>query len=1170
MADNSSFLNGMENEHNNHSNNSNNSTSGNNGINEALLAYLKEMNETLKELAKNAQSTSQSSARDSIPRRDDFRKKAEHDRESRQFNAKKPKFRTKGDPLENFLDSFEDSIIEGFLGADFRDKIGSAFEGLADMIGVELEEIPSALGKEVGKQAMDAFKKSEWGQQVSQKFDSFKNQATSKVKDAFQAGVDRYGQNPDWNMFRNKWAASGSQSAAKDTAANMAGDMAKNAATNTAANAAKGAATNTATKALVAKGGSTAMTAAAGAKVAGGAATAAGGTAAAAGGAGAALSGLASAAAAACPYILIAVAAIAAAIIIINKLKDAFAPAIEGAKALAEASKKAANRYAASRKEMQENEKKRLAEDVNAMIEEPFKILREAAEKAYDVWDANLRLINATQGYNKSDLQSLMGMYAQRLRSEGLTDVVASTEITESLEKVLRSGLSGRVAEEFAYLATKLNSAIPTQDFFNYAETYASIAANAIAAGKSEAEAISYANEQMELFASNVLFASRQLAGGFTTGLQDAQQLFESAVHIANAAKTNNSAQIGGVLTSVSAIVGAVAPDLSSSITETIVKAATGGNSEEIVALRSLAGIDAGNTAFLRALANDPQAIFSAMFTNLAKMQNMSPDNYMEVAEGLSDVFGLSAEAFQRVDFNYLAQAINNMSVSNAALSENIEHLKSGETTTTAEQLKIAQINKYMLEEGLAYVLDNEVARSIQEHMWDEQLANELMEASYGVELQGAALKFLEGISQTVQNIIDFLNPFSFLKKIGNLIATAVEGNAQQSDIKQLLELGKVGQGSAKSLYNLTTRGTNLNLTDSIVTMMGGFSAYEAAHAGTQIFNAITNLHTTATDLGQYGSSMLSALVQNGVGRIGTNDSVDSKYQWNSIGKSIARAITASAPTASIATLSLDSQSSNQITQLNATQQAQSNVAAKIEKMTSDEYMKPYLDQEGGYEKWLSSAKSLGIQDVSTALKEVGYNEEDLKSKFNQQQAKEAAKREDEWLKEQQEWLRYQRDHIWPLKEETWWPAHEEWVTQHLGYIKDIDETQLPNVQSLMTQLIGNSNRLLTSILSKTTDFYDEWVAYYVEHTAYSAAYRHSDVDRIQRQSDAEQSDAVYALADALTQNTVDLKDPAVQTNALLSQILIVANAILQQNNQSAAGTSLAETLSGLALGLIK
>ena len=84
-------------------------------------------------------------------------------------------------------------------------------------------------------------------------------------------------------------------------------------------------------------------------------------------------------------------------------------------------------------------------------------------------------------------------------------------------------------------------------------------------------------------------------------------------------------------------------------------KAATGGNASDIVALRSLAGINASNTEFLRAFAQDPQKIFSELFTNLSKLQNMSQDAYMEVAEGLSSIFGLSMDSFARVDFAYLA-----------------------------------------------------------------------------------------------------------------------------------------------------------------------------------------------------------------------------------------------------------------------------------------------------------------------------------------------------------------------------------------------------------------------------------------------------------------------------------------------------------------------------------
>ncbi|MCU6720651.1 hypothetical protein OCV67_12045 [Porcipelethomonas ammoniilytica] len=46
-------------------------------------------------------------------------------------------------------------------------------------------------------------------------------------------------------------------------------------------------------------------------------------------------------------------------------------------------------------------------------------------------------------------------------------------------------------------------------------------------------------------------------------------------------------------------------------MTDAIYKAATGGNSSKIVVLRSLAGINASNTEFLKQLANDPQKVFA-------------------------------------------------------------------------------------------------------------------------------------------------------------------------------------------------------------------------------------------------------------------------------------------------------------------------------------------------------------------------------------------------------------------------------------------------------------------------------------------------------------------------------------------------------------------------------
>ena len=112
---------------------------------------------------------------------------------------------------------------------------------------------------------------------------------------------------------------------------------------------------------------------------------------------------------------------------------------------------------------------------------------------------------------------------------------------------------------------------------------------------------------------------------------------------------------------------------------DNVVQAAIGGNNNSaLVALRSLAGVNAGNTEFLQAMAQDPKKVFSTLFSNLANMQNMSPANYMEVAEGLSDVFGIDKAAFARVDFNYLAKAINAMNTNSDTLEENLALLESG------------------------------------------------------------------------------------------------------------------------------------------------------------------------------------------------------------------------------------------------------------------------------------------------------------------------------------------------------------------------------------------------------------------------------------------------------------------------------------------------------------
>ena len=714
---------------------------------------------------------------------------------------------------------------------------------------------------------------------------------------------------------------------------------------------------------------------------------------------------------------------------------------------------KAADRDMTSRQKMIELGNKRLQADTETIIKKPFETLQRAAEKVEQVWDENLRLINQTQGYSKEDLQSLIGNYSNRLRTEGLDAVIDSASITENLSNVLKSGLSGKVAEEFAYEATKLNAAIPTQDFFTYANTYSSLAANAIKMGYSQEEAIKYANQQLEVFASNILYASRQISGGFSAGLQDAQGIFQQAVQISQAGRTNNPAVLGGTLASISALVGAVAPDLGSQIVEAVYKAAVGGNASDIVALRSLAGINASNTEFLQAVINNPQTIFSNLFNRLAQMQNMSPTNYMEVAEGLESTFGISKEALSRVDFAYLSQAIDQMQIGSDSLQANLALLQSGQSTLSAEQMKIRQINEYMINEGLSYVLDNEAAREVQQHMWDEQIAQELMENEYAIDLRGESLTFLNDIVNAVRNILGFLNPITNIMKAINLAQTAIEAATADDRVRQVLEAGKIGQGNQKVLQNLTTYGQQLKLTNSYLSQLqqarsGSAQGYQwavvgksmaaslgTAQRGTSAYSPITEQYATSQNINlnqmqvnfdrmldtmsnfmgrnlqnqvdqmledrektlknsikisQFEIEKLAKEYEENPGAYGMGDIYNISTINNELGKQMAR---------TRAEIELRRQK-----EIEAEQQAKIDIQNEIErKQKNGEFL-------GGYSQWASTASKFGISDFSETIKELGYTESSLQQYFENLETQEGAKSE------------YQRR----LDEETFWKQTQE------------------------------------------------------------------------------------------------------------------------------------------------
>lgn len=1055
-------------------------------------------------------------------------------------------YRSTGDPLRDFENGIRDGLMSAVLGDDWKKGIRKGLNQFSKEFGVSLDQIINISGKNLTKQALKTFSKGSFGKSISVNANSL---------------IDKFVNDPSTKQGLKNVVSSIVKGSASSGAAGTLGKIVSS------GGGAKGAA--------IAKGG------------------------AAAGG----------------PWGL-AIMAIA------YVLTKVFKPAIEGIADYLSKLGRSWSREEDLRKKRVENAQKRIKADMESIVRMPFDILMEATKKWEAAWDANLRTIGQTQGYDKESVYALYESYAEKLREEGLSSAVSATDIVEKLSSVLSSGLSGKVAEAFAYEATKLGAAIPTQDFFQYASTYASIAANAVSQGQSQAEAIKLANAELEQFASNLLYSSRELAGGFSTGLQNSSELFKNAVQIAQSAKVGSTSNISGTLTSVSAIIGAVAPDLADSLVSNIVQAAIGGNSSQIVALRSLAGINAGNTEFLRAMAENPQQIFSDLFTNLARMQSMSPANYMEVAEGLADVFGIDKAAFARVDFNYLSQAIAAMQVSYDSLDANMDLLASGQTTTSAEQLKAQEINRVILEEGLAYVIDSEAGRAIQQHMWDEQIANELEANTYAVDLQGAGLSVLEGIRQMMYNLLNFLNPMGFFAKgIANMTEVIAQSTENDEDLAKILMMGSVGSNS-KSFYNLTTRGQDLGLTTSLVEMLGGTKSknstwrtisaavrdignkYEGASKG-NFWGILPGLLTGAYGMSgdEFNRILWDPMVGgSAISHTHGNASVSSRYNWGTVGKSLAKAVqSSSANPNSIGAVAIKS----------------SGAATEYARQASNERFKEFLasaeeaSKTQSYEDWKKTAKQYGISDLSRALEDYGRTEEELKTFFDQNEVAQGAVVEEN-RKKDEELFRTENRNFWDYKAGTsgvfqsamWLPffgdgakydtrmtkidvalaniqAQIGSAEKHtvISGIEDVlgklgDAATDGTVIGIAAQIRKDINDTFVSTSSTFQRCLADWVRYmaasadYTKKTSKSSAW--SDLQSAEKD---QQAQATLALANALgVFSAEELKkmDPQLQTNVLLGEILVVLQAIMQNSNTQAGGLSLMDTLSALGFGVTK
>ena len=820
-----------------------------------------------------------------------------------------------------------------------------------------------------------------------------------------------------------------------------------------------------------------------------------------------------------------------------------------------------------------EAQEKRFQQDAETFVRAPFKILEDAANKVYEVWDSALQTINATQGYSKADLQDLMTSYAVRLRKEGMSSVVGTTDVTSMLQQIIKSGLSGKVAEEFAYQATLLNKAIPTEDFSQYAASYASLASQYMSSGHSQQEALEYANTQLKMFASNVLTASREVSGGFTTSLTGVSSLFSDIVKITETGKSTDTTALSSALSAVQAVAGTVSPDVGNSLVSQIVSAATGGNASGLTALRSLAGTGASNTAFLQALVKDPSKVLAKMFSNINSMLSSATDNYMEVAYSLSDTFGISVDALTRVDWDKLVAALENSSSSSTALNQNMQLLASGETTSSAESQRLQQINEYMIDQGLAYVLDNESARLIQQHMWDQEISEQLQEATYAVDFAGGALELITTVAGLIQNIVDLLT----LKPLVNTVTTAVQSKDLKKDIASLIEAGKVGKGNATAFHDLTTYDVNaLSSTPNILDMWGKKSNYYDGLLGVNsginkgivdnFFSKVNALTNTVYG----GADTISSMMTN---------APSSKYSWGTASKSSLGAFSSYTKPDALAGL----------TSPTASSQIASNTATALSSWINS--MSDFVSQNKSYDEWYASAKEYGFSDALSAVKQAGYSEEDLKREYSSAIEEQSAGKalEGQFYSDAIQWI----ETTYPANWESWNTKYDtnvvswletfttqmtSWSTLYTNtmtaFTDHFDETY-KSWSTLYTEATDETHKNQKYLNTKfdesfINDFLYEWKDYYIgNHTHYRTATNFDSSLRAINSEKTQTGQAVLALAQSLTKNYEDLADPAVQTNVLLGQVVILLQSILTAQ-QSGKGLTLPSSLAALGLNITK
>ena len=169
------------------STNQNNNTSSNS----PELEYLKRMNATLDKLLEAATRMSQQDAKDRFNSREEVRRNSRQSSNTYKNSAR----RTSRNAWDSFTDAFEDELIKGLLGSDFRDKIKEGLDDFADSLGVSLEDVPDVLGRELSKQALSAVQNSKLGENLTNRFNAWKDKSIKDIQQAYTTGQNNYWKN---------------------------------------------------------------------------------------------------------------------------------------------------------------------------------------------------------------------------------------------------------------------------------------------------------------------------------------------------------------------------------------------------------------------------------------------------------------------------------------------------------------------------------------------------------------------------------------------------------------------------------------------------------------------------------------------------------------------------------------------------------------------------------------------------------------------------------------------------------------------------------------------------------------------------------------------------------------------------------------------------------------